>query len=396
MQGIGGDVWSLVPVVGGPVARRTPPRQRPRRAHRRGRDRRATPAAGQRRRGDASSATVDVDLDDAGDGDRRRRRRPVIDLDCRRSSSWPRSTTPAVGIGDRLADARDEAGRRRRPARADGPPRPSRCSTQLPEVLGATASGTYLVALLNPAEQRFSGGAPLTVAPMTVDRTARLIDRRGRRHRRPRPLPAEPRYWKKVEGNPFHRRARCACRTATFAPDWSVSGEELLRGWAQLRGQEADGLIAIDVVALAELLAVSPARSTCRGYGTLDASTTSSRSWSATTTPSPTTTPRQALNRALVPALRRPLLRPGQAVDKVASLRESARARHFALYMRDPDVQAAVTDLGLAGEPVRHRARLPRRLHPEHQRAASPTTGSDAAVGSDVTAPPGRLARRSG
>ena len=44
------------------------------------------------------------------------------------------------------------------------------------------------------------------------------------------------------------------------------------------------------------------------------------------------------------------LFEPGQGLEKIESLRNSARGRHFALWMRDPDVQAAVADIGLAGD----------------------------------------------
>ncbi len=39
-------------------------------------------------------------------------------------------------------------------------------------------------------------------------------------------------------------------RNATFAPSWSVSGEELLRAWQRATGVDYDGVLAVDVVTL--------------------------------------------------------------------------------------------------------------------------------------------------
>ena len=73
----------------------------------------------------------------------------------------------SLGIGTRLADARDEAASIVNPLAA-GARRAKPLVRALPDVFGADGEQTYLLALLNPSEQRYSGGAPLTVAPLTV------------------------------------------------------------------------------------------------------------------------------------------------------------------------------------------------------------------------------------
>ncbi len=135
---------------------------------------------------------------------------------------------------------------------------------------------------------------------------------------------------------------------STFAPDWSVSGEELLRGWERKGGEETDGLIAVDVVALADLLKITgPVE--VPYYGTLDSAAFTEKligdydSFSSNEE-------RKELNRSMMPIFADRVLAPGNGLEKVESLRDSARGRHFALWMRNPDVQAPLADIGLAGD----------------------------------------------
>ena len=154
--------------------------------------------------------------------------------------------------------------------------------------------------------------------------------------------------WDKVEGNPFHN-GKLRLSTATFAPDWSVSGEELLRGWERRTGQQTDGLVAVDVVALADMLRITGPVDVTVLYGRLDAGNFTEK-LVGDYDPTPTDQARHDLNRAIVPVFAERLLAPGDGVDKIESLRNSASGPHFALWMRDPDVQAAIADIGLAGE----------------------------------------------
>ncbi|RYB94610.1 DUF4012 domain-containing protein [Nocardioides oleivorans] len=340
MQGIGGDVWSLVPVVGRPVS-------------------------DVRHLGNAleeltATAEIAVDVWPTVHGKDAtlfgNRSIDVGALDTLVGAIGEASANldsaqlelsqvsdSAMGVGTRLADARDEASDVVAPLAA-GARRAEPLAEALPALFGIDEKRTYLLALLNPAEERFSGGAPLTIAPMDVaggkltlgearDTSDPDLYRVGR--------------WDRVEGNPFHT-GKLRISTATFAPDWSVSGEELLRGWARRTGQEADGLIAVDVVALADMLRITgPVEAPT--YGTLDASNFTEKmvgDYDAF----PDNEARHDLNRAIVPVFAERLFEPGNGVAKIESLRDSAQGRHFALWMRDPDVQAAIADIGLAGE----------------------------------------------
>ena len=340
MQGLGGDIWSRVPFVGGPVT-----------------DVRhlgnaldhlttaaeaaveAWPAVNGKRATLFGDGSVDVAtltmlvgaVDEAS-----------INLDAAQVELGAVNDS-AIGVGTRLADARDEATAVLTPL-ASTARRARPLAAVLPELFGAEGRRTYLLALLNPSEQRFSGGAPLTVVPLDVadgklsvgearDTTDPLLYKVGR--------------WDKVEGNPFHN-GKLRLSTSTYAPDWSVSGEELLRGWARRVGQETDGLIAVDVVALADMLRITGPVDVPT-YGQLDADNFTQKmvgDYDAF----PDNEARHDLNRAIVPVFAERVMAPGDGLDKIESLRTSARARHFALWMRDPDLQAAVSEVGLAGE----------------------------------------------
>ena len=162
------------------------------------------------------------------------------------------------------------------------------------------------------------------------------------------PAPSSaPFYWLKVKGNPFHR-GRQTFQTATYAPNWPVSGNELLNAFRSVRGRPGAGVIAVDSVALARMLEFT-GPITVPGYPTL--------------TPDnfvfetvgnyiayPDSEVRKRLNRSLAPAFTDALLDPRDVVDKLKAVHELAQARHFAVYFREPEPQAAFADLGLAGD----------------------------------------------
>lgn len=340
MQGIGGDIWSLVPVIGSPIS-------------------------DVRHLGNAldhltTAAELAVDAWPAVNGEQatlfgdRSIDVPTlkklvgavdeasIHLDAAQLELGEVDDS-GIGVGTRLAEARDEAAEAVSPLAATAR-RARPLAEVLPDLFGADGERTYLLALLNPSEQRFSGGAPLTIAPLRVadgrltvgearDTTDKELYRVGR--------------WERVEDNPFHN-GKLRLSTATYAPEWSVSGEELLRGWARIAGQETDGLIAVDIVALADLLNVTGPVDVPI-YGRIDSSNFTQKmvgDYDAF----PDNEARHALNLALVPIFADRLLGPGQGVDKIESLRTSAQGRHFAMWMRDSDVQSAVAEVGLAGD----------------------------------------------
>lgn len=340
MQGIGGDIWSLIPIVGEPIA-------------------------DVRHLGNAldhltATAEIAVETWPAVNGEQATlfgdrsvdmpTLKAVVDAVSEASANLDSAqlelrevNDSAIGVGARLADARDEATAVVSPL-ASSARRAKPLAGVLPDLFGADGAQTYLLALLNPSEQRFSGGAPLTVVPMEVA-DGRLT--MGEARDTSDPDLYRVGRWARVDANPFHN-GKLRLSTATFAPDWSVSGEELLRGWERRTGQEVDGLVAVDVVALADLLRITgPVEAP--HYGQLDSGNFTQKlvgDYDAF----PDNDARHDLNLAIVPVFAERLLSPGQGVDKITSLRSSAQGRHFALWMRDADLQAAVSDIGLAGD----------------------------------------------
>lgn len=215
----------------------------------------------------------------------------------------------------------------------------------LPDLLGQTGRRDYLIAILNPAEQLYSGGTPLTFTPMSV-RNGR-IDMGVPQDTATHGAAFVPRFWPKVDGNPFHR-GKLRIGTATFAPDWSISGEETLRAWRSLRGKQMDGLIAIDVMALRDLVALTGPLDVPH-YGEVTADNFVPiliGNYDAI----PDYRVRHQINQSLVPIFRDRFFATGQFVEKMQALQASAEGRHFAVYLRDPAAQAAFSDLGLTGE----------------------------------------------
>jgi hypothetical protein len=247
-------------------------------------------------------------------------------------------------VGTRLADARDEALEVLDPlTSAVASARPA--IDKVPQILGAEGRQVYLVAMLNQAEQRHSGGAPLTLATLTAEDgrvdMSEPIDGED-------PETFQRLNWKKVRGNSFHR-PDSAISGANYAPSWPVSGKEMARAWQQLRGQRVDGIIAVDVTALADLLRLTgPVEAP--GYGTLSADMLVQSVIGNYDAYDEDQLVRKQLNRALVPVFSDQVLTSAKLPDKMRSLRASADGRHVAVWMRDPDLQAAMAQAGLDGD----------------------------------------------
>ncbi len=255
-----------------------------------------------------------------------------------------KGTAPVVG--GRVAAARDEAQTALEPVTAllD---RAEPFLDVLPGMLGAEEEQNYLVAILNPAELRYSGGANTALAVVKVDDGVASFDDIG--NLAAAAGTSRKLYGPKVPGNTFHPRRALRLQSATWSPYWSVSGEEILRAWAKASREEYDGFVAIDVPAIASLVDLTgPFESTAAGI-TLDGSNLTKTLVGSYDTYADIVQ-RRALNRELIPIFREKLFAGGQFVEKFQTLGEQAERRHFAVYFRDPDVQEIVRDLGVDGD----------------------------------------------
>ncbi|MBB6628495.1 DUF4012 domain-containing protein [Nocardioides sp. KIGAM211] len=341
-QGIGGDVWSRIPLIGTPVA-----------------DARHLVQA----LDDVTSvASIGVDLYPSVAGkqatlfrDGQVERSTLDDVIAGAREAGPhlenaaheldevKGNTPFLSAS--ISARRDAAAEQVTPL-AEGFTHLEPLLDQLPTFLGFEGRQRYLIAMLNPAELRYSGGTALAFAPMTWDDGTLTIGQAF-------PLVADPRLsvphtWKKVRGNPFHRDdTRIA--SSTFAPSWSVSGEELLRAWRSATGVRYDGVMAVDVVTMAMVLdATGP--TTVPGVGELNGSNLTKILVGSYDDYYPDPTAQDQTFATVVAALQGALFADGDYVAKSQALKAAANGRHLALYLKDPDLQAGFAALGLDGD----------------------------------------------
>jgi hypothetical protein len=342
VNGFGGDVWRWVPIAGGAVKDAR---------HLVGALDQATSVAEigtevypQVMQSDSLVLDATVDLDQLDDILTNLNRigqhlsAAAADLDA------VKGNTPLVG--QQVRDARDEAMAKIEPLKTtydEAAP----VLDALPDVLGADGDRHYIVAIMNPAEQRYSGGATLTLVPLamsdgkiefgdTVTNEDVVADTDGFVR------------WPKVKGNPFHSPGKTRFMSATFSPYWSQSGEELLRAWEARFGEKYDGVITVDLQALARLMDLTgPVQAA--GVGELNSGNlvkVLAGSYDFYNTEEE----RKAINAAVVPAFREKLFQGGQFADKFEVLANAAKGRHFAMYFRDHRLQDAFEKRGLAGD----------------------------------------------
>lgn len=218
----------------------------------------------------------------------------------------------------------------------------------LPAIVGAHGPRSYLLTMLNPSELRYSGGAALTMqvinfsdghfVPGGVVSVDTLL------------LDGAYQHWKGVPGNTFHPTEKPRVTSSTFSPWWSVSGEELLRAFNQVfPDQRVDGVIALDLQALANLFSVT---------GPVDVgiphvpplTSTNLVKVLAGSYDKFTIYQRHHLNQVLIGAFRQKFFETGDLKAKAQALLDSAPGRHFVTYFRDPRVEQRFAKLGLTGD----------------------------------------------
>ena len=251
----------------------------------------------------------------------------------------------ALLVGARAAAARDQAQAVLAPLSTTFD-RAEPLLEELPRLLGSEDEQKYLVAILNPSELRYSGGATLALATVRIQDGQAVFRDIG--NLEDAPATNRELFWKKVPGNPFRTRGKTRIQNATWSPYWSTSGEELLRAWSKVTKEEFDGVLAIDVPAIASLFSITGPIDVGE-YGTLDEGNVVQTLIGSYDTYNDIFK-RRALNENLIPIFRDKLFEGGQFVEKFQNLGRAADARHFAMYLRDEPAQAVVADLGVAGD----------------------------------------------
>ncbi|HEX3932869.1 MAG TPA: DUF4012 domain-containing protein [Nocardioides sp.] len=218
----------------------------------------------------------------------------------------------------------------------------------LPSLVGADGPRSYLVAMLNPAEERYSGGAALTFTTLRVDHGALSFGTTVNAEDLSTHGAAQS--WQPVAGNTFHRTsAPQRITSSTFSPWWSVSGEELLRGYSKaFPGPPLNGLIGIDLQGLASLFAITgPVE--VPGAGQVGAGNLV-HVLAGSYDLFPSVEARHQVNAALVPLFRQRFLEGGHMSVKVSALVKSAEGRHFFTYFRNHGVERRFANVGLSGD----------------------------------------------
>jgi hypothetical protein len=191
----------------------------------------------------------------------------------------------------------------------------------LPDAVGAGQSRTYLLAVLGPADLGPSGGTPLSIAVLRLDKGRMTVEEPGAAAGR------TGRFGDLVTG-------------AATSANWRTSANQLSEAYAaQFRATRPAGVIVLDTVAFAELLRVTGPID-APPFGTLTADTLGQ---------APVGTSAVRFDVTLLNTVVDRLADNGRMRELANVLRPAATRRHFRLYFHDPRLQRPVSDQGLAG-----------------------------------------------
>ena len=261
--------------------------------------------------------------------------------------STVRGTVPGTA---KLATARDAA--LRDIARVQGTVTSARdLLPLLPDALGASSPKHYLITILNQGEMRASGGAPLSIAVVTLDKGAlsitmhnaisHMVWRRGGRY-----------VWVGAPGSPWNRpngTRHSAFWNANVHPDWRSSGFDLHGAWNATGYTPVDGVVGIDLTAVAAVLrATGPIDHTA--FGTLTADNLGQvllvnayRNFASDQGA------REEANQQLVTTLVERLTSGSSLITVLKSLGSVAPGRHFQVWAADSSLEKQMGKLGLDG-----------------------------------------------
>lgn len=216
----------------------------------------------------------------------------------------------------------------------------------LPSAVGAKERKTYLVTILNPAESRPSGGAPLSIAVVRFDKGRMTIPLRGQTETLTNLN--QKLSWKAAPGDPWVRgKTPRSFVSANLNPDFPVAAEQLLRAAKPNFNVSPDGVIALDVVAISHLIAhTGPIESPV--YGQLTADNVAEKLLVEAYTLD--NTARHAANDALLTSMLSRLTEGGGMIGKARALGKGVPGRHLQMYFRDDRLQRLVSEERAAGE----------------------------------------------
>ena len=250
----------------------------------------------------------------------------------------------------------------------------------LPDALGEQEPKRYLISALNDAELFGSGGAPLFAVMVEAVRGTISIPLSGQLESKLSPL-NPPIEWEHIGGPPWLRdNKKYPFVNSNFHPDFTTASQDMRRAWAALGYPEVDGVITVDVNALASILAwVGPVDA--GGFGIVSAETLiptilvdAYREFDSVEGRAE----RHARNDQLADALKVHLADPMRLLPTVRGALDAIPGRHIQAAFGAEELGAAVGILGATGALADRRGTWwapSRRAHPTSSRC-SRTVGS--------------------
>jgi hypothetical protein len=221
----------------------------------------------------------------------------------------------------------------------------------LPDALGASETQRYLVCALNDAESFGSGGAPLSALVVEAVRGTISVPISGQLESKLSP-DNPPIRWDHAGGPPWYRPGReYPFVNSNFHPDFRTASVDMQRAWGALGYPEVQGVVTIDVSALAGILAwTGPVDSP--GYGRVDADslvrTLLVDAYRQFNSPEGVLE-RHARNDAFVAALGAHLTEPTNLLPALRGTLAAVPPRHVQAAFVDPRLEGAAASLGADG-----------------------------------------------
>jgi Protein of unknown function (DUF4012) len=220
------------------------------------------------------------------------------------------------------------------------------------EALGSQEPRRYLVAALNDAEVFGSGGAPLSAFVVQADKGSLSVPISGQLESKLSPN-NPPIDWEHAGGPPWYREGkRYPFVNSNFHPDFTTASVDMRRAWAALGYPEVNGVLTVDMSALATILAwTGPIDSPGFGEISSDTLVTSVLVDAYRQFNSPEgVIERHARNEELTTDLIEHLTQPLNLMSAIRGTMDAIPPRHLQASFDAPALQEAVDSLAAGGE----------------------------------------------
>lgn len=218
----------------------------------------------------------------------------------------------------------------------------------LPDALGQNGPRNYLVTGLNDAELFGSGGAPLSAFMIHADQGQISVPISGQLESKL--SPNNPSIaWDHAGQMPWYREdQKYPFVNSNFHPDFRTASTDMRRAWAALNYPEVQGVITIDMQALAEVLKWTGPVGTA-GFGDIDGESLVRKvlvdAYRTYNSPEGVLQ-RHALNQQLTDAVAAHVKSPLNLLPAMRGGMASIPPRHIQMSFEDPDLERAVGEIG--------------------------------------------------